>query len=341
MTLLEACRNYGRLKRFVYINTNEVYGDRESEKAKTELDALQPTNPYAAATASAEHFVRVYQTAYNFPTITVRMCNAYGPGQNPARVVPKFIHQAANGESFTIHGDGSQLRCFMHVSDICAAMLVVLMKGGIGEVYNLSTAREISVINLAKEIKNVVDEVMERETGTRFDVRFVDVTKVRPYNDQRYYTEASKLRDLGWEEKIPFRKGLKETVSWYQRNQNEERIQNSFKGKDKVDLGAMQQEGTSKVATQGEVATVHQFLKEVRTKEEELQKIREEHEAELSRLKSERTKQQETEFELKAQITVKDEKINILQSQMDALQCDKDNLQQQLKALCTLQQQGV
>ena len=343
VTLLEACRKYGRLKRFVYINTNEVYGDRESEKAKTELDALQPTNPYAAATASAEHFVRVYQTAYNFPTITVRMCNAYGPGQNPARVVPKFIHQAANGEPFTIHGDGNQLRCFMHVSDICAAMLVVLMKGGIGEVYNLSTAREISVINLATEIKNVVDDVMERETGTPFEVRFVDITKDRPYNDQRYYTDASKMRDLGWEEKIPFRKGLKETVSWYQRN--EEQIQNSFKDKDKANLEAMQQEGTSKVATQGEVARVHQFLKEVRTKEEELKKMREEHEAELSRLKSERTKQQETEFELKAQIRAKDEKINILQSQMDALQCDKDNLQQQLNAkgaaLCMLQQQGV
>ena len=214
VTLLEACRNYGRLKRFVYINTNEVYGDRESEKAKTELDALQPTNPYAAATASAEYFLQVYQTSYNLPTVTVRMCNAYGPGQNSARVVPKFIHQAANREPFTIHGDGSQLRCFMHVSDICAAMLVVLVKGGIGEVYNVTTTREISVTNLAKEIKNVVDDVMERETGTPFEVRFVDITKDRPYNDQRYYTDASRMRDLGWEEKIPFREGLKKTVSW-------------------------------------------------------------------------------------------------------------------------------
>ena len=110
----------------------------------------------------------------------------------------------------------------------------------------------------------------------------------------------------------------------------------------------MQQEGSGKVTTQGEVAGVHQLLKEVRIKEEELKKMREEHEAELSRLKSESAKQQETEFELKAQIRAKDKKINNLQSQTDGLQCDKDDLQHQLKArdiqiaaLSMIPQQGM
>ena len=83
MTLLEACRAYGRVQRFVYVNTDEVYGDSDygdREKAKTELDILQPTNPYAASKASAEHFVRVCCKSYNFPAAAVRMCNAYGPG---------------------------------------------------------------------------------------------------------------------------------------------------------------------------------------------------------------------------------------------------------------------
>ena len=80
VTLLEACRAYGRVKRFVYVGTDEVYGDSnygESEKAKTKLDLLQPTNPYAASKTSAEHFVRVYHKSYDFPAVAVRMCNAY------------------------------------------------------------------------------------------------------------------------------------------------------------------------------------------------------------------------------------------------------------------------
>ena len=120
MTLLEACRAYGRVKRFVYVSTDEVYGDSnygESEKAKRELDLLQPTNPYAASKTSAEHFVRVYHKSYDFPSVAVRMCNAYGPRQMPTKVVPRFIQQAVGGKPFTIHEDGHQLRSFMHVSD--------------------------------------------------------------------------------------------------------------------------------------------------------------------------------------------------------------------------------
>ena len=147
------------------------------------------------------------------------MCNAYGPRQSPFKVVPKFIQQAASGEPFTIHGDGSQLRSFLHVSDICAAILVVLTKGKFGEVYNVGTTTEVSVRDLAQTIRATVDAIKGRKTGT-FEVSHVDATKDRPYNDQRYYMDVSKLRGLGWEEKVPFREGLKQTVSWYLQNQD-------------------------------------------------------------------------------------------------------------------------
>ena len=221
VTLLEACRVYGLVKRFVYVSTDEMYGDSnygESEKAKTELDLLQPTNPYAASKTSAEHLVRVYHKSYDFPAVAVRMCNAYGPRQMPTKVVPRFIQQAVGGKPFTIHGDGHQLRSFMHVSDTCAAILTVLTKGKIGEVYNVGTTRELSVTDLAKEIKEAVDGVRGRVAGP-FQVVYVDVTKDRPYNDQRYYMDASKLKELGWKEKVPFQEGLKQTVTWYLKNQ--------------------------------------------------------------------------------------------------------------------------
>ena len=215
VTLLEACQAYGRVKRFVYINTESIYGDLHKQGAETEHDILLPTNPYAASKASAEHFVQVYHKSYDFPALSVRMCNAYGPRQSPSKVVPRFIQQAAGGEPF---GDGSQLRCFLHVSDICAAILVVLTKGKIGDVYNIGTTTEVSVRDLAQNIRATVDAVKGRKTGT-FEVSHVDATKDRPHNDQRYYMDVSKLKALGWEEELSFQEGLKQTVSWYLQNQ--------------------------------------------------------------------------------------------------------------------------
>jgi len=191
-----------------------VYGDSEfeSETPKRELDRLLPTNPYSASKASAEHFVVVYQKSYDLPALIVRMCNAYGPRQDVSRVVPKFIQLALGEKSFTIDGDGKQLRNFMHVTDICAAIMGLLNKGEAGQIYNIGSDREISVIDLAKKIKEMVDAELCREESTvKFEYR-----RDRPYNDRRYYTSADKLKSaIGWKQTKSFHDGLKETVSWY------------------------------------------------------------------------------------------------------------------------------
>ena len=110
---------------------------------------------------------------------------------------------------------------FMHVSDTCAAILTVLTKGKIGEIYNVGTTREVSVADLAQEIKKATDAVTGKETSTFEDsCAYFDTTKHRAYNDKRYYMDASKLQCLGWEEKVPFMEGLKQTVSWYLENQD-------------------------------------------------------------------------------------------------------------------------
>ena len=218
VALLEVCRAYGRIKRFVYVSSDEVYGDSgyASDKPKTELDILQPTNPYAASKASAEHFVGVYRKSYDIPAIVVRVCNTYGPRQSLDKVVPKFIQQATHREPFTIEGNGSQLRSFLHVSDVCAAILAVLTKGTTDHVYNIGSTFEISVSHLAKEILKTVDDVSGRET-TKFGVIYVED---RPYNDRRYHMDASKLQaELDWKEKVSFPEGLRQTVSWYLENQ--------------------------------------------------------------------------------------------------------------------------
>ena len=119
-TLLEASRNYGKLKRFIQISTDEVYGENVSgnKLAFTEVSLLKPTNPYAASKASAEMMVHSYIHSYNLPAIIIRSNNIYGPGQYPEKVVPKFMFQLLDGKKMMIQGSGNQLRSFLPLKQL-------------------------------------------------------------------------------------------------------------------------------------------------------------------------------------------------------------------------------
>ena len=161
LSVLEAVKKYGRIKRFVQISTDEVYGDSDGDTTpKREGVSLEPTNPYSASKLSAEKFVGVYRVSYNTPASYVRMCNVYGPRQTFDKVVPKFISQAVEDKPFTIEGDGSQLRTWVYVLDACRAIYRVLQRGKIGEVYNIGSSSEKSVLDLAKMIKKEVDTTL-------------------------------------------------------------------------------------------------------------------------------------------------------------------------------------
>lgn len=158
LSLLKAVKNYGHINRFVQISTDEVYGDSYGDVVpKKEGDILEPTNPYSASKVSAEKFVDVYRVSYGIPASFVRMCNIYGPRQTSDKMIPKFIYQAIEGKPFTIEGDGSQLRSWLYVSDACRAIYSVLGKGETGEVYNIASSFELSVMDMAKVIKKELD----------------------------------------------------------------------------------------------------------------------------------------------------------------------------------------
>ncbi len=160
LSVLEAVKNYGHINRFLHISTDEVYGDTTDGIPKKEGDGLKPTNPYSASKFSAEKFVDVYHIAYNIPVCFVRMCNIYGPWQTSDKVIPKFIYQAIEDQPFTIEGDGSQLRNWLYVNDACKAIYSVLEEGKTGEIYNISASFELSVLELAKKIKEEVDSAL-------------------------------------------------------------------------------------------------------------------------------------------------------------------------------------
>ena len=165
-----------------------------------------PTNPYAATKAAAEMLVSAYRRSFQLPLIVCRGSNVYGPRQYPEKAVPKFILRALAGAPLRVHGTGEQLRAYLYVEDAVEAYVAVLRAGGLGEVYNVGPDLEISVNALAAA---VLSAVAPDGTGR------VEHVEDRPFNDQRYLMDASKLRSLGWRPRVGWEEGLAGTVEWY------------------------------------------------------------------------------------------------------------------------------
>ncbi|RZC53984.1 hypothetical protein C5167_012835 [Papaver somniferum] len=209
--LLEACKVTRRVKRFIHVSTDEVYGETDSETdvGNPEASQLLPTNPYSATKAGAEMLVMAYHRSYGLPTITTRGNNVYGPNQFPEKLIPKFLLLAMKGLPLPIHGDGSNVRSYLYCEDVAEAFDVVLHKGVIGHVYNVGTKKERSVLDVAEDICKLFN------LDPKQNIKFVDN---RPFNDQRYFLDDQKLKKLGWQERTSWEEGLKITTEWYRNN---------------------------------------------------------------------------------------------------------------------------
>lgn len=207
-TLLECCRKYGNIVKFIHVSTDEVYGESMldiDEQHKTEHSILCPTNPYAATKAGAELIAQSYHHSYKMPIIITRGNNVYGPNQYPEKLIPLFIKLLKEDKKVTIQGDGSSVRAFLHAFDTATAFTHILEKGQIGEIYNIGCDEhmEYSVLDVAKKLIKYI-----KNTDDYND--WIEYVEDRPYNDKRYYISNKKLKDLGWEIKIKFEDGLKE-----------------------------------------------------------------------------------------------------------------------------------
>nr|GMD33302.1 trifunctional UDP-glucose 4,6-dehydratase/UDP-4-keto-6-deoxy-D-glucose 3,5-epimerase/UDP-4-keto-L-rhamnose-reductase RHM1 [Ipomoea batatas]GMD37128.1 trifunctional UDP-glucose 4,6-dehydratase/UDP-4-keto-6-deoxy-D-glucose 3,5-epimerase/UDP-4-keto-L-rhamnose-reductase RHM1 [Ipomoea batatas] len=209
--LLEACKVTGQIKRFIHVSTDEVYGETEEDAivGNHEASQLLPTNPYSATKAGAEMLVMAYGRSYGLPVITTRGNNVYGPNQFPEKLIPKFILLAMKGKTLPIHGDGSNVRSYLYCEDVAEAFEVVLHRGEVGHVYNIGTKKERRVTDVARDICRHFG--MDPETKIKF-------VENRPFNDQRYYLDDQKLKNLGWSERTTWEEGLKKTIEWYTKN---------------------------------------------------------------------------------------------------------------------------
>jgi len=195
--LVEACRRHIPDVEFIHFSTDEVYGESKTDVPFTEDEGvLRPTNPYSASKAAAEMIVRSYIESFGMNIKVIRCNNVYGPNQYPEKLIPKFKRLLKEGEKCTIHGSKSATvkRAFMHVDDVVDAVDIVWIRGLPGEVYNIASDDELTVMEVTRLI-------IETVKGTKNYDDWITYVEDRPFNDQRYYICAKKIKDLGWSQK--------------------------------------------------------------------------------------------------------------------------------------------
>src|SRR4030095_9732812 len=133
--LLEAARQAPRLKRFVQISTDEVYGSIP-EGSSVETDELKPRTPYSASESGADRLAYSFWATYGVPVIITRASNNYGPCQFPEKVIPLFITNLIDGLQVPLYGDGQNVRDWLHVEDHCRAVDLLLENSQPGELHN-------------------------------------------------------------------------------------------------------------------------------------------------------------------------------------------------------------
>lgn len=211
--LLDACRTYG-IKRFHQISTDEVYGDLPLEKTDlffTEDSPMRPSNPYSASKASADLLVLSYHRTYGVPCTISRSSNNYGPYQFPEKLIPLCICNAKVSNEIPIYGSGLQVRDWIHVSDHCMAIDLILHHGKDGQIYNVCGS------NLKTNLE-IVRFILKKLNQPESLIQFVED---RPGHDLRYAMESAKItKELGWHPTQDFMMGLESTIDWYLNNPN-------------------------------------------------------------------------------------------------------------------------
>jgi dTDP-glucose 4,6-dehydratase len=206
--LLEAARQAPRLRRFVQVSTDEVYGS-VAEGASRETDELRPRNPYAASKAGADRLAYSYWATYNVPVIVTRASNNYGPYQFPEKIIPLFITNALDDVPVPLYGDGLNERDWLHVDDHCRALDLLIDTGQSGETYNIGGGNSVRNVDLTRDILRLLGKP---------DTLIRPVAD-RPGHDRRYCLDTAKVERLGWQPRMPFERGLQETVDWYRANE--------------------------------------------------------------------------------------------------------------------------
>ena len=207
-TLLEIIK--AEKKRFVQISTDEVYGSLK-DKSADEFSRFNPSSPYAATKAAAEHLVNSYVLTYDCDCVITRCTNNYGPRQFPEKLIPKTILLAKQNKKIPVYGNGKNIRDWLFVDDHCDAIIQALLNGKTGESYNVSEGNELDNLTIINKVLSIMGKPSD----------LIEFVEDRPGHDFRYSLDSSKIRkELGWSPKTNFEEGIAKTTSWYISNES-------------------------------------------------------------------------------------------------------------------------
>ena len=212
--LLESILDYKKKIKLIHVSTDEVYGDLIRGRSDEKFP-YNPSSPYSSSKASADHLIKAYIRTYKIQAVISNCCNNYGPNQFPEKLIPKLIFNIINNKPLPIYAKGKNSREWMHVQDHCEALLLIYLKGKIGENYNIGSSTNLKNIDLAKKLIQIAKN-KSLKIHKKVKVKFV---KDRPGHDFRYALSNKKiLNKLGWKAKIPLHYGLSQTFDWYLNN---------------------------------------------------------------------------------------------------------------------------
>jgi dTDP-glucose 4,6-dehydratase len=198
-----------KLKKFLQVSTDEVYGSLGESGLFTEDTPLHPNSPYSASKAGADMLALSYQHTFSLPVVITRCSNNYGPYQFPEKLIPLMIANALNDKPLPVYGDGKNVRDWLHVEDHCFAIDNVFNNGKIGEIYNVGGNNEWKNIDIVKLVLKLVNKPES----------LISFVQDRLGHDRRYAIDSSKIRrELGWEPAYTFERGIQQTVQWYLEN---------------------------------------------------------------------------------------------------------------------------
>ena len=216
--LLEALRKYNNKNKkikLIHISTDEVYGDIKPNIRSNENFKFNPSSPYSASKAGADHLVSSYVKTFNLPAVISNCCNNYGPYQFPEKLIPKIISNILNNRSLPLYGNGLNSREWIYVTDHCQALYVLYLKGKNGESYNVGSNINLRNIDLARTMIKIFNK-KNIKIGKKVKIQFV---KDRPGHDFRYALDNKKIKtNLKWKPVTKISEGLMQTINWYLNN---------------------------------------------------------------------------------------------------------------------------
>ena len=204
--------------RFVHVSTDEVFGSLGAEGAFDERSPYDPSSPYSASKAAADHLVRAWGRSYGLPAVVTNCGNNYGPFHFPEKLIPLVILNALEGRELPVYGTGANVRDWIHVDDHARALRLVAASGAAGATYAIGARAPRANLDLVRDVCALLDELAP-DSPHRPHARLIRFVADRPGHDLRYAIEPAKIeRELGWRPRRGFADGLRETVAWFLAN---------------------------------------------------------------------------------------------------------------------------